>query len=96
MATKHFLGLTGPYNVLYVDIEHLNFSISILSNEPGMRSLPYLLGSEQKVHVNKLSSQKISLPSLEGFLNFWVCFISSSNAALSRALLLGKKRSYCP
>lgn len=92
---KHFLGLTGPYNVLYVDIEHLNFSIFILSNEPGMCSLPYLLGSEQKVCINKLSSQ-ISLPSLEGFLNFWVCFISFSNATLSRALLLGKERSCCP
>lgn len=59
MATKHLLGLTGPYNMLYMDAEHLSFSIFSLSSEPGMWSLtlclPYLLGSEQKVHVNKLS-----------------------------------------
>lgn len=52
VATQHFLELTGPYNMLYMDIEHMNFSIFILSNEPDMCFLPYLLGSEQKSHMH--------------------------------------------
>lgn len=91
MATKQFLGLTHPYKVLYMDIEYLIFSIFILSNEPDMCFLLNCLGSEQKVHVNKLSCHPKR--SLEGSLNFWVCFLSSSNAALSRAFFLGRKRA---
>ena len=84
-----------------MDIEHL-ISIFILSSEPDMPSLtcclPHMAGIRAKSPRKQsfLSSQKISLPCLEGSLNFLFCFVSSSSAALSIALFLGKERSCCP
>lgn len=63
-----------------MDIEHLNFSIFIPSSEPDMHSLmrclPHLAGIRAKCPCKEtfLSSQKISLPSLEGFFEFF-CFV---------------------
>lgn len=98
-ATKHSLGLSGLYKVLCMDIKHLNFSLFILSGKPDMCSLmlclPHLAGIRAKSPCKQtsLSSQKISLPSLKGFL-YLFCFFS--NVAQSIAPFLGKERSCCP
>lgn len=44
-ATKRVLGLTGLYKLLCIDIDHLNFSIFILSSKPDRHTLPDALPS---------------------------------------------------